>query len=150
MSRALVHIGMSLALVLAPTLCCCKIGWLSPTTGRTHARTSAPPQTEPSESCCHRAKSCCDTSTHSHLPPTPETPGPVHTPECVCCLERPDAAPPEGTVSESSPQPTGELLAPSNMLGAPAHTAPRRLTVAFGVGVDARYAALFERHVLRC
>lgn len=153
MTRALIYIGLALALVLAPTLCCCKAGWLTPTAGSALTRVIAQPTSGPAESCCHRVKkACCDTGTHDHTSTSPEKPGPAHAPVCACCQERPEAAPPEGAVTESNPQPTGELLALalSDLLGAPVHAVSPRFTIALGAGVDARYSALFERHVLRC
>jgi hypothetical protein len=112
----------------------------------------APVTLPPVESCCLKAKkTCCDQSTNTQHSKPSEKP---HAPECACCAERPDAAPPEGQLAETAPQPTGELvsLALAGLLaGFPEHAGsvcgahpPER------AGVDARYAALFERHVLRC
>lgn len=157
MLRALIHTGLAVALVLAPTLCCCKAGWL--TSAPRHAHTAAiaaqiPAPVPEHESCCLKAKkSCCNTDSQEHNSQPSEKPEPARAPDCACCAERPDAAPPERTVTESDPQPLSQFLALA-LIGswdAPAHTESRWANhPPDGTGVDVRYSALFERHVLRC
>ncbi|CAN0505999.1 unnamed protein product, partial [Phaeothamnion confervicola] len=84
--------------------------------------------------------------------PKPAKPG-VPAP-CPCCAERPDAAETESQPTVAAPELTGELFTFSVAAlaaGPPEHTGrfhglfpPER------AGVDARSAALFERHVMRC
>ncbi len=157
--RALVHIGLSVAVLLAPALCCCKVRGLSAATRATPADEA--PVHAPLEPCGMKAKSsCCHESNDRSEPepfPAPSTPKPTKpgTPEsCPCCGERPDAAQTESQPTGAAPEPTGELLAFSVATlaaGSPAHAGrfhglfpPER------AGVDARSAALFERHVMRC
>lgn len=156
MTRAFIHTGLAVALVLAPTLCCCKAGWFAPAPQHARLATLFAAQQVPAHdsSCCLKAKkTCCDSTSHDHTSNPSEKPAPAHSPECACCAERPDAAPPEGAVAESDPQPTGELLSLAlvGLLGYLKHAAPVRTDhPPDGAGADARYSALFERHVLRC
>lgn len=156
MTRALIHTGLAVALVLAPTLCCCQAGWFAPAPQRArlatlvatqHAPAQAPQQ---GESCCLKAKkTCCDSASHDH----PSKPSEKPSPDCACCAERPDAAPPESAVAESDPRPTGELLSLAlvGLLGYPGHAdAARVYPSPDGFGAGAKYSALYERHVLRC
>ena len=143
MTRAIIHIGLAAAVVLAPALCCCQTGWFA------KPARSAHPSAAP-ESCCAKAKkTCCDKSNT----PTPPAEKP-HAPECVCCAERPDAALTEARPAETPPRPTGELLSlalAGLLAGFPEHAASVTLAnPPDRSGVDARSAALFERHVLRC
>lgn len=154
MVRALVHVGLAVALVLSPTLCCCKAWRLAPAPVHSHRSTllSTQPVPTSSESCCLKAKpTCCES--HDHPSKPSEKSEPVRSSDCACCAERPDAAPPENTVTESNPQPTGELLslALGGLLGHFGHARSAWVeNLPDGIGVDARYSALFERHVLRC
>lgn len=160
MTRAFLHTGLAVALVLAPTFCCCKAGWFAPAAPQVRLATLAAAHQlsaqvpAPAESCCLKAKkTCCDSALHDHPSKPSEKPAPAHSPECACCAERPDAAPPEGAVAESEPRPTGELLSLAlvGLLGYPEHAGPVRANhPPDGSGADARYSALYERHVLRC
>lgn len=152
MTRSLVHIGLALALVLAPTLCCCKVRGLA---GAAYAAPPQSPQLPPPVASCHgTTKSCC------HEPPpdaparTDHKPAPRPAPgSCACCAERPDAAQTESKPTVAAAEPTGELLPLALALGA---GAPEHLGLVRGLhppdraGVDARSAALIDRHVMRC
>lgn len=159
MTRAFIHTGLAVALVLAPTLCCCQAGWFALAPQHARLATLLADQQVPvlpahGESCCLKAKTtCCDSTSHGHTSNPSEKPAPAHAPGCACCTERPDAAPPEGAATESDPQPTGELLALARvgLLGYPEHADSVRANhPPDGAGADARYSALYERHVLRC
>ncbi len=150
--KALLHVGLAVAIVLAPALCCCQAGWFAKPAQVAHAAAPAVPVTlPPVESCCLKAKkTCCDQSanTQHHSQPSEKPPAP----ECACCAERPDAAPPEGKLAETAPQPTGELLSlalAGLLAGFPEHAGSCTPRDPDGRR-DARHAALFERHVLRC
>lgn len=157
MMRALVHIGLAVAIVVAPTFCCCKVRGLGAVAHA--APTLQPASPLPVEPCGKKVKaSCC------HIPKDTPRPAPAERPDsepakpagsdsCACCGERSDAAQTESKPTVAAAQPTGELLplAAAAVAGFPEHAAwscgthpPDR------AGVDARSAALFERHVLRC
>jgi hypothetical protein len=151
--RALVHIGLAMALVVAPTFCCCKVRGLGAVAHAAPAPQPASPL--PVESCGMKAKaSCC------HIPKAPPAPTeqpdsspakPAGSNSCACCGERPDAAQTESKPTVAAAEPTGELLAVAAVAGFPEHAARSCGTHPTGrAGVDARSAALFERHVLRC
>jgi hypothetical protein len=165
MTRAIIHIGLAVALVLAPTLCCCKSRWLAAPAQAANVPVIAhcvpspsPKPVEPElESCCaKKAKTCC-----LHTEPAQpsqqtgnEPSAPRHAPECACCMERPDAALPEITTGEEHPQQIGEFLSLAVAYGAAGDaTHASRVCEAKPperAGVDARYESLFLRHVLRC
>lgn len=69
-------------------------------------------------------------------------------------MKRPDAVPHEGPLAETAPRPTGELLSlalAGLYAGFPAHAdTVRAAHPPDRAGVDARFAALYERHVMRC
>lgn len=155
MTRAFIHIGLVVALVLGPTHCCCQAGWLLP--ALRHAPTHTPFTSDlpaaDEDDCLKAAKTCCAAPTHHHPSHPSESPQPAPPPECACCAERPDAALPESAATGSAPQPTGELLSlvlAGVLGGSESAGAVRDYHPPDGTGVDARYAALFERHVLRC
>ncbi|MBN9119637.1 MAG: response regulator, partial [Planctomycetes bacterium] len=158
MTRALIHIGLAVALVLAPTLCCCKVRGL----GTAQAASPRPQPTAfpaPVDS-CHSSKttSCCHEAP-KHTPKAPEKPSdhkPTPRPapvSCACCGERPDVAQTESKPTVAAAEPTGELLPPAVVFAA---VAPEHLGLVRGLhppdraDVDARSAALFDRHVMRC
>lgn len=142
--RTLLHVGLAALLTLAPALCCCNVRLF---TGRAAA---SPNPTRPS--CCHPKPVCCHEKEKAETPaPAPAAPEP---PACKCFGERPDATPPEAAPTVADPEPTGELV-PLGLLGL-AGVSPEHLGLVGGLGpperagVDARSAALFDRHVLRC
>lgn len=150
MARAFLHVGLAAALVVAPTLCCKAAGLSRPTRhAHTAPVTATAPITPAHKSCC-RQHARGDTPTGQPQQPAPL---PAECPECVCCLDRPPAAPPERAAGESDPQPTGELLALTHAGLAGSLERPDRFAAPrppeWG-GVDVKYAQLFERHVLRC
>ncbi len=163
MTRAIIHIGLAVALVLSPTLCCCKSRWLAAPAQAANVSVIAQcvPNTSPEpvevESCCaKKAKSCC---LHTEQPQSPQNTGtsqplPRHAPECACCVERPDAALTEITTGEEEPRQSGEFLplaVAGLAAGSHAHsTRVREAKPPERAGVDARYESLFLRHVLRC
>jgi hypothetical protein len=156
-TRAFIHVGLAVAIALAPTLCCCQARGLGAVA---HAAAPEPP---PVESCCaHAAKpkhSCCHgieepappVPAHSpnHKPAAPKPPAP-----CACCLERPTAAQTESKPQVAAAAATGELLPPAHVAlsaGFPTHSGLFRGRHPFDLaGVDARYETLFLRHTLRC
>ncbi len=150
MTRAFAQVGLAVAIVLAPTLCCCKAGWLSTPVSAHRSALVSLALSAPVESCCPKVKkTCCDETTNTTHDPA-EKPLPTHAPECACCVEPLDAALPEGKFTETAPRPTGEYLALVGLLSVPEHlTAVRGFHPPARAG-DARYSALFERHVLRC
>lgn len=163
MLQALVHIGLSALLIVAPALCCCNVrllaGQVAPSANQ-HASCSQPAPT-PAASCCRTAKpvekpSCChaaqpESSDSKSAPAKPAQPKPNH---CDFCGERPDATMPEIAPTVAAPEPTGELV-PLAFLGFAA-VAPEHLGLLGGLepperaGVDTRFTTLFEHHVLRC
>lgn len=152
--RAPLHIELALAMVLAPALCCCKVGLFRPAVGAAPARatdTEVPPPQPAAPKCAH----CCQDAPPAPVPaPHPEhqPPHPAAPDSCVCCVARPDAAKPEREPTVPAPEPTGDPLPFARLVPvAPDHFGRARALPAPGrTGVDARYAALFERHVLRC
>lgn len=138
--RAAGHIGLALVVVLAPTVCCCK---LRSAAAVSPARPVAP---EPNTCCSQSAK-------RAKAPVEPEhNPRPVQQ-SCACCDERPPAAPGEGPPAFPSAEPTGEMVPHTAQLPAVA-LAPRgtdRGASACGApGGDTKTECLFARHVLRC
>jgi hypothetical protein len=136
--RAAIHFGLSVALVLAPALCCC-------TVRMAYAKPSAP-------SCCAKVEvapvSCC--SQHAPAPPEPKPSAPKPAPDsCACCAERPPAAPVEVAPTVNAAEPTGELVPLAVHIPATVEHTPARDGRA-GSGVDAKSESLFARHVLRC
>jgi hypothetical protein len=153
--RAFVHVGLAVAIVLVPTLCCCKLGWLNTPAYAAPSSTQTSTSAAPAESCCVKTKpSCC----HEKAPkpeqkPTQHKPAKPTTPDaCGCCTERPDAAQTETKPVVAAAEPTGEWLAVTALVaGSPEHFGlVRRSHPPDGTGVDARSAALFDRHVMRC
>jgi len=149
MTRALVHIGLAVVFALAPTLCCCKARIL---TVAAHAVPTSAPLSEPApqnHSCCVKVVSCCHEA--AEPPAKPNEPAPQPTPEsCACNAERPDAAQTESKPTVAAAEPTGELvpLPHTTLRSLSEHRGgshPRRST-----GADAKSAALFDRHVMRC
>ena len=164
--RALVHVGLSVAFVLAPTLCCCKARGLgavvhaAPAPGHASCPNPLPAQPVEVESCCVKAKtSCChesnDAPQSAPAKPTGSKPAEPSAPgSCACCVERPDAAQTETKPTVAAAEPTGELLSLAvAALAAGTSEHPGRFRGSHPsdrTGVDARSAALFERHVMRC
>jgi hypothetical protein len=157
-TRALVHIGLTVAIVLAPTLCCCKVRGLG---AAAHASAPNSPQSAPlpapTDSCHVKKTSCCHEAPKSApkapAKPTEHKPAPQPAPDpCACCGERPDVAQTESKPSVSAAEPTGELLPlVSAVAGSLEHLGLVRGAYSTDrAGVDARSAALFERHVMRC
>ncbi|MBY0460542.1 MAG: hypothetical protein K2V38_24770, partial [Gemmataceae bacterium] len=142
---------------------CCKAAWVQTPARPAHAaRTPTPPSTptSPDEACCvkpKKAKTCCGESSPSDSRPTPTSnnqPKHHHSPECACCAERPDAAPPE-TLVELAPEPSGAWLSLEKCERAvlPEHRGPFRGGNTHGPPEGLRgvkYTSLFERHALRC
>ena len=162
---ALVHIGLSALLVIAPALCCCNVRLLArqlapaqPSGGNCPICPEPQPAVPP---CCQSAKpvakkSCChdleSKPSGSQNQPEPAKPKPDR---CDFCFgEKPNATPPKTLAANERPEPTGELIPiallalavlPSVHLGLQGGLDPPE-----GAGVDARWESLFTRHVLRC
>lgn len=150
MTRTLVHVGLAVMFVIAPALCCCKARGL---TAAAHAA-PAPPQTaQTQESCCQKVRSCC----HDEVGP-PAAPGrPVPEPDprhdaCACNTERPTAAQTESKPIVAAAELTGERVALPHaaLVATPEHRGPGRGARPPNAGTDAKSAALFDRHVMRC
>lgn len=156
--RALLHSGLALAIVLAPALCCCKVGLLHPAATAAPALGVAadvqPAPAPPVESCCAKARTaCCHEQPSQPTEPAHQQPPQPGAPDsCACCDDRPDAAKTETAPIVSAPEPTGEVLH-WVVFAATLPEQPGRFREGHppdGTGVDARSAALDERHVLRC
>lgn len=152
MRRAILHLGLSLAIVIAPAACCCQVGLFRQLAQAAATPGAQPEQAPPAESCCHKARSsCCHEPTPSPLPTEHKQPLPKSPESCACCNQQLIAAQTESKPTVAAPEPTGELL-PFAALAAisdyPHRSGVDNLTGWYGV--DARTAALFERHVLRC
>ncbi len=170
MLQALIHIGLSALLVVAPALCCCNVRLLAgQIAALSEQQASCPdcpqPAPPPVPSCCQTEKpaakpvkkaSCCHeaqspSSDSKSAPAKPAQPKPSR---CDFCGERLEATTPEIAPSVASPKPTGELI-PFAFL-AIAAVAPEHLGLLGGLkpperaGVDTRFTTLFEHHVLRC
>lgn len=148
MMRALSHIGLSLAVILAPALCCCNLRWMAAASESTHAPTCPP--VPKSATCCQ--KSCCYDADAAEPVAVPATPPKTPSPSCCCTADRPVAADTAQKPDVPAPEFTGEVL---TLTHTPA-LAPEHARLASGLdpperaGVDARSAALFERHLMRC
>jgi hypothetical protein len=159
MTRALIHLGLTAALVVAPVLCCCKARALVAAPLPSIPTSIPAPAPKPVESCCSKLmKAACHDAAPTPSPAVPAEPKPQpmeapHSP-CACCLERPDAAKTEAKPAVQAAEPTGELASPA--VAALVAICPEHLGLCRGLhppdraGVDVRTAALFERHVLRC
>lgn len=146
--QALVRVGLGLLLTLAPALCCCQARWLFASAAAAAPAVPADPATRTAPACPH----CCQTETPAA--PTPETPAPKPLPthpHCIFCDGEAVAITADSGVQLQTPDLTGKLL--------PAFLTPvSPLYPAFATGldphkragVDARSAALFDRHVMRC
>jgi hypothetical protein len=139
--QAFVRVGLGLLLTLAPALCCCQARWLF--AGAVAAPVSAP---SPAPACPH----CCQAET----PAAPEAPAPKPAPSdphCIFC----DG---QGVAITADPQPqplpptfSGELLPTFLTTVVAAHPAcSLGMFPSEWAGTDARSAALFDRHVMRC
>jgi len=164
--RFLVHIGLAILLVIAPTLCCCSVRTAlarvaAPSPPRLPTSSTPPAKSGPVEaSCCQAtpvahpvAKSCCHTelAAKNHIPaPKPTAPPPS---KCVCCVKQPDATPPQLATVPATLLP-GDFV-PVELLALVA-IPPEHLGLLGGLdppehaGVDTRSEALFARHVMRC
>jgi hypothetical protein len=159
--RVFVHVGLAVVFVLAPTLCCCKARGLGAAVHATPAQ--EPASCQPSEpvpagvkaktSCCHIPKDTPKPASSPAKQPDSKPVKPAVPESCACCGERLDAAQIESAPTVAAADSTGELLPLflAVLAGSPEHSGrfygrnpPDR------AGVDARFAALFERHVLRC
>lgn len=145
--QALVRVGLGLLLLLAPALCCCQARWLfaGAAAAPVVVAETAP---RPASTCPH----CCRAEQPAE--PTPEAPAPKPlpaNPHCIFCDGQAVAITADPAPQPSSPSDTGELL-PAFL--SPVATAHPAFAVGFGpperAGVDARSAALFDRHVMRC
>jgi hypothetical protein len=147
---ALVRIGLGLLLTLAPALCCCQARWL--TAGATAAPAApADPAPRPVPACPH-----CRLAESPAAPTSPQTPAPKPapvSPHCIFCDGQGAVIPTDPQPQPEAPAFAGELLPLSGALWFVATARPAFATGLFPserAGVDARSAALFDRHVLRC
>ncbi len=153
MLRCVIQIGLALAVLAAPVLCCCNVRLL--------ARTLAPVAPTAPAACCQKTHapaakaipSCCHADADEPAPPASD-PSPCPVPlSCHCLSDRPDAVPSADPEQVAAPSHTSDLP-PVTALG---HAG------AVGLGgcatcaaldadpaADARGDALDFRHVLRC
>lgn len=142
MMRTTSHIGLSLALLVAPALCCCNLRWFAAAGEPPPLPASAPAKS----TCCQ--KTCCREAEQDPASAPQKAPAP----RCSCLPDRPVAAHTEAKPDIPSAEFTG-LIVPTAI--APAAD-PDHAALAAGqdpperAGVDARSAALFARHVMRC
>lgn len=166
--KAILHVGLSLVMALAPALCCCNIRWLAAAATPACAACpicptpTAPTAPKPKKGCCTVAVlPCCSAGGSSCCQPadepkaeTPARPTKPPTQSCCCQTERPDAAPAGAAVTVSKPERSADLLplpTAATAVATPEHAGRRGgAHTPELAGVDARSAALFERHVLRC
>ncbi len=144
-----VRIGLGVLLALAPALCCCHARWLTAQAGVAVA-VAVPECCAPAKATPGSVPACLHCQ--AELPAeTPESPTPPS--HCVFCDGQSTALAVAPRPGIEPPAFAGEWLPVLGLLPAvlPAHPAfqvgvfpPER------AGVDARSAALFERHVLRC
>ncbi|MBN9518967.1 hypothetical protein J0H58_10690 [bacterium] len=143
---SLVRIGLGLLLALAPALCCCQARWLTASA----AAASAEPAPAP------KCPLCCKAEEPTPTPVSPEAPAPKPmpaSPHCVFCDGQGSVIPTDPQPRAEAPAFTGELLPALAFLAAIVPVQPAFSTGVFPserAGVDARFAALFGRHVLRC
>ena len=144
MTRALVHIGLAAACILAPVLCCCQVRTLG-------ASAHASPIPAPAlESCCAKREKAdpARSPTSATIPPTKPQPASPRAPQsCLCCAERPAAVKAESGPTLRPAGPTGEFLPLTLAAGYIEH---RGLQPPRQFGGNVRFDALFIRHVLRC
>jgi hypothetical protein len=151
MMRALSHIGLSLAVILAPALCCCNLRWMAAASEPTHCPTCPQPAPKPAKPSCCQPACCHEAEQDARTAPAP-TPPKAPSPACCCNAERPAAALTVTKPQVPTAEFTGEILA---LVHASAVT-PEHAGLVSGLdpperaGVDARSAALFDRHVMRC
>ncbi|HUR55208.1 MAG TPA: hypothetical protein VMZ71_13830, partial [Gemmataceae bacterium] len=119
MMRALSHVGLSLAVILAPALCCCNLRWMAAATESARCHTCPQPtstkKTPAKPSCCQAAV-CAETTPQTAPAPTPPK---APSPSCCCNVERPVAANTEAKPHVPAAEFTGEVLAvthPSSVL----------------------------------
>lgn len=136
-------------LTLAPALCCCQARWL---TASAAAAPTAPVAPAPASKCPH----CCAAEAPPACPVSPDAPAPKPTPatpHCVFCDGQGSAIPTDPQPRVEAPAFAGELLPAFGLFAAVVPTLPAFQAGVFPserTGVDARSAALFGRHVLRC
>jgi hypothetical protein len=147
--RTASHIGLSVALLVAPALCCCNPRWMAAAaTGE-----PAPCPTCPAPAEKPAKPTGCQQSCGRDAEPEPEqflAPSPSKAPppsSCCCVAERPVAAHTEAEPEIPTPEFTGLLPGSPD---APEHAGLARSDPPERAGVDARSAALFDRHVMRC
>jgi hypothetical protein len=145
--QALVRVGLGLLLTLAPALCCCQARWLF-ASAAAPSGASAEPAPRSAPSCPH----CCQAETPAA--PTPEAPAPKPLPthpHCIFCDGQAVAITADPGLQLQPPVFTGELLPAFMATVAHVHPASAAgLSPSERTGVDARSAALFDRHVMRC
>lgn len=141
--QALVRVGLGLLLTLAPALCCCQARWLfaGAAVASVAPVESAP---RPAPACPH----CCNTE----APPTPDAPAlKPSSPHCMVCDGQGVAVTADPQPNPQPPSFTGELLPAfrATVVPVPPAFSPGQFPSEWA-GVDARSAALFDRHVMHC
>jgi hypothetical protein len=146
---ALVRVGLGLLVAFAPALCCCHARWLTAGAATASAAPVAPAE-RPEPVCPHcRAEHPAPAPSAPHAP-TPK-PAPAK-PHCIFCDGQASVIPTDPAPQPEIPALTGELIPVLVAFAVtPAHPSFRAgLFPSEWTGVDARSAALFDRHVLRC
>lgn len=148
----LVRIGLVVLTALSPALCCCNARWLTSwAAAAPPAACAAAPAPQAAPACPY----CCQAADPAPAPVEPGAPAPTPgapSPHCIFCDGQGSAV-----VADPAPRPeppgfTGEML-PVAWCAAVLPVHPARLAGLFPperAGVDARSAALFDRHVMRC
>lgn len=146
---AILRVGLGLLVAFAPALCCCHARWLTASAAASSVAPAAPAQR--SEPVCPHCR-----AEHPVPPPaTPQAPAPQPAPtkpHCIFCDGQASVIPADPAPQLDAPAFTGELI-PVVIAFAVAHAHLAILAGSFPperAGVDARFAALFDRHVLRC
>jgi len=147
---------------IAPALCCCQTRFISGHTATLPNSSTQTTDTEPSASCCHTEKivkpvknsDCCHEEPAGAGGSSNPNPGSKPPASCCCATDRVDATAPKESPQLAPLEWSGELVSLAHF-GFVDFT-PKYLSLVDGLlpperaGVDTRFAALFERHVLRC
>jgi hypothetical protein len=149
---ALVRIGLAVLLTLTPALCCCNTRWVSSWAVAASPAVSAtvtPSRPVPTCPHCRQAEELAPAPVQ---PGSPVSPPGTPSPHCVFCDGQGSVILPESPPQPDRPAFSGELV-PVAGFDAVLPVNPSSLGGAFPpgrAGVDARWAALVDRHVMHC
>lgn len=149
---ALVRIGLAVLLTLTPALCCCNANWFTSRAGAASPAVSAPVTAPRPVSACPHCRQFEEPTTAPVEPGSPAPPPGTPSPHCIFCDGQGTVILPESAPHPDRPAFSGELVPVAGFDAVlPVH--PARFAGLFPperAGVDARSAALFDRHVMRC